>query len=93
MTSSAFSDRSSRILVLFDVDGTLTPARQVCHPRCRDATSRSDWSSQGISPEMRNALKNLKKKVVVGVVGGSDLVKITEQLTTDGGPSESVSHY
>jgi hypothetical protein len=29
--SSAFGDRKYNKLVLFDVDGTLTPARQVCH--------------------------------------------------------------
>jgi hypothetical protein len=29
--SSAFGDRKYNKLVLFDVDETLTPARQVCH--------------------------------------------------------------
>lgn len=49
-------------LVLFDVDGTLTPARLE------------------ISDEMRETLKALRKKVVIGFVGGSDLSKQVEQL-------------
>lgn len=49
-------------LVLFDVDGTLTPARLE------------------ISDEMRETLKKLRKKVVIGFVGGSDLSKQVEQL-------------
>jgi len=53
-------------LVLFDVDGTLTLARQ-----------------KG-SLEMLELLKELRKKVVIGFVGGSDLVKITDQLTISG---------
>lgn len=49
-------------LVLFDVDGTLTPARLT------------------VSEEMKKTLEQLRKKVVVGFVGGSDLVKQVEQL-------------
>ncbi|KAI8374312.1 eukaryotic phosphomannomutase [Radiomyces spectabilis] len=49
-------------IVLFDVDGTLTPARQT------------------ISQEMRQVLADLRKKVVIGFVGGSDLSKQEEQL-------------
>jgi phosphomannomutase len=49
-------------LVLFDVDGTLTPARR------------------SASPEMLQTLEALRKKAVIGFVGGSDLVKIREQL-------------
>ncbi|OBA21335.1 phosphomannomutase [Metschnikowia bicuspidata var. bicuspidata NRRL YB-4993] len=49
-------------LVLFDVDGTLTPARLT------------------ISEEMKQTLQALRKKVVVGFVGGSDLSKQVEQL-------------
>lgn len=48
--------------MLFDVDGTLTPARLE------------------ISDEMRETLKALRKKVVIGFVGGSDLSKQVEQL-------------
>ncbi|KAI9440529.1 eukaryotic phosphomannomutase [Lactarius indigo] len=66
MTSQDFSDRPIKKLVLFDVDGTLTPARQ------------------SVSPEMLQLLKELRKKVVIGFVGGSDLVKISEQLSISG---------
>ncbi|KAJ3259841.1 Phosphomannomutase [Boothiomyces macroporosus] len=52
-------------LVLFDIDGTLTPARKT------------------ISQEMRNTLAELRKKVVVGFVGGSDLPKQIEQIGDD----------
>ncbi|KAJ3416716.1 Phosphomannomutase [Chytridiales sp. JEL 0842] len=52
-------------LVLFDVDGTLTPARLE------------------ISPVMKQALADLRKKVVIGFVGGSDLSKQKEQLGED----------
>ncbi|KAI9091759.1 eukaryotic phosphomannomutase [Phlyctochytrium arcticum] len=51
-----------KTLVLFDVDGTLTPARK------------------DISPEMQQLLADLRKKVVIGFVGGSDLSKQKEQL-------------
>lgn len=50
------------VLVLFDVDGTLTPARLT------------------ISSEMKQTLEALRKKVVIGFVGGSDLSKQVEQL-------------
>jgi phosphomannomutase len=52
-------------IVLFDVDGTLTPARQE------------------ISPEVKQVLRDLRKRVVVGFVGGSDLSKQKEQLGND----------
>jgi phosphomannomutase len=54
--------RNERILVLFDVDGTLTIPRE-----------ESD-------EETRAFLSDLKKRVVVGIVGGSDLPKQKEQL-------------
>lgn len=38
---------------------------------------------------MLRLLRALRKKYVIGVVGGSDLVKVTEQLTTP----ESVGVY
>ena len=53
-------------LVLFDVDGTLTPARKT------------------ISAEMKQLLAQLRQKVVIGFVGGSDLSKQQEQLGEDG---------
>lgn len=49
-------------IALFDVDGTLTPARKV------------------VEPEMVDFLKDLQQVVAIGVVGGSDLNKIEEQL-------------
>ncbi|CAK5273830.1 unnamed protein product [Mycena citricolor] len=66
MVSSAFADRATKKLILFDVDETLTPARQ------------------GASLEMIEALRALRKKYVIGFVGGSDLAKITGQLSVHG---------
>lgn len=54
-----------RVLCLFDIDGTLTPAR--LH----------------ISDEMKQLLHQLREKIYIGVVGGSDLVKQQEQLGQD----------
>ncbi|XP_019370642.1 PREDICTED: phosphomannomutase 1 isoform X1 [Gavialis gangeticus] len=51
-----------RILCLFDVDGTLTPARQK------------------VEPEVDKFLQELRGRVKIGVVGGSDYSKIAEQL-------------
>ncbi|KAJ7576853.1 eukaryotic phosphomannomutase [Mycena floridula] len=62
MVSSTFADRPQKKIVLFDVDGTLSLARQ------------------SASPEMIQLLRDLRKKVVIGFVGGSDLKKIIEQL-------------
>ncbi|KAG8959362.1 Phosphomannomutase [Tulasnella sp. 408] len=67
MASSTFADRPLKKLCLFDVDGTLTPARQQ------------------VSREMLEVLVQLRKKVAIGFVGGSDLGKISEQLAVDGG--------
>ncbi|KAK1232727.1 Phosphomannomutase 1 [Marasmius sp. AFHP31] len=66
MVSSDFADRPLKKLVLFDVDGPLTLARQPAQP------------------EVIEVLKELRKKVVIGFVGGSDLVKISEQLSING---------
>lgn len=61
--SNPFSSRPlGSTLVLFDVDGTLTPARR------------------SASPEILKTLEDLRKKAVIGFVGGSDLLKIREQL-------------
>ncbi|CAG8605795.1 4089_t:CDS:2 [Paraglomus brasilianum] len=60
---SDWKDREfSDTIVLFDVDGTLTPARQ------------------SVTPEVIEILNKLRKKVVIGFVGGSDLSKQKEQL-------------
>lgn len=58
------------------------PARSDYSPT--DATSPSDVSDQDASPEMVQVLRALRKKVVIGFVGGSDLVKIAEQLSVNG---------
>lgn len=51
------------ILLLFDVDGTLTPARK------------------DIEPNFENFLySKVKPKASIGIVSGSDLVKVQEQL-------------
>ncbi|KAF9813439.1 hypothetical protein IEO21_05598 [Rhodonia placenta] len=63
---SVFADRPLKKLVLFDNDGTLTPARQT------------------VSLEMTQILRALRKKVVIGVVSGSDFVKVSEQLAVTG---------
>ncbi|KAI8901913.1 eukaryotic phosphomannomutase [Globomyces pollinis-pini] len=60
MSWSGKSDPNT--IVLFDIDGTLTPARKV------------------ISSEMLSVLAELRKKVVIGFVGGSDLEKQKEQI-------------
>ncbi|KAM9700034.1 phosphomannomutase 2 [Menidia menidia] len=62
---SASVPLASSTLCLFDVDGTLTAARQK------------------VTPDMADFLQRLRTRVRVGVVGGSDLVKIKEQLGTD----------
>ena len=49
-------------LVLFDVDGTLSTARQEA------------------KPEMKELLEKLRSKVSIGIVSGSDLSKVSEQL-------------
>ena len=62
----SFADREQpKTICLFDVDGTLTPARLT------------------VSPEMKQVLKELRKKCAIGFVGGSDFAKQLEQL----GPS------
>ncbi|KAJ2503773.1 Phosphomannomutase 1, partial [Coemansia sp. RSA 2049] len=66
MTSSDWSDREyPNTICLFDVDGTLTPARLT------------------ITESMKKTLSDLRKKCVVGFVGGSDLAKQKEQLGND----------
>lgn len=55
------SEKRNDILVLFDVDGTITPAQQC------------------IEEEMDAFLEKLRTRVFVGLVGGSDLAKISKQ--------------
>lgn len=62
----SFADREQpKTICLFDVDGTLTPARLT------------------VSPEMKQVLKDLRKKCAIGFVGGSDFAKQLEQLGPD----------
>jgi len=56
------SDFDSESIVLFDVDGTLTPPRQTA------------------TEDMLTLLQELRKRVTVGIVGGSNFEKIAEQL-------------
>lgn len=42
---------------------------------------------------MLDLLKELRKKVVIGFVGGSDLAKISEQLAPDGKPGTCPSTH
>jgi phosphomannomutase len=55
-------NRRSEVLVLFDVDGTLTA------PRLK------------VTKDMIDLLRELRKHVTIGIVGGSDLSKQIEQL-------------
>lgn len=64
--------RNSRILALFDVDGTLTVARKTA------------------TLQMIQRLQKLRERIVIGVVGGSDLVKQKEQLGDDGASHSSI---
>ncbi len=57
---------NKRIIALFDVDGTLTPARGQ------------------ITSHMDAFMKELRQRVTVGVVGGSDFKKQLEQLGESG---------
>ena len=66
MTNDCLQLPRSKVLALFDVDGTLTPPRSF------------------INPQMSSFLQVLSSKhVIVGIVGGSDLLKQKEQLGED----------
>ncbi|KAF8573752.1 putative phosphomannomutase [Ramaria rubella] len=66
MATTSFADRPIKKLCLFDVDGTLGPARRP------------------VSPEMQEVLRELRKKMAIGFLGGSNLPKIVEQLGANG---------
>jgi len=55
-------EQDENVICLFDVDGTLTKARQ------------------RITPSMEEFLMKLREKVKIGLVGGSDIIKIAEQM-------------
>ncbi|KAI8051628.1 phosphomannomutase [Syncephalis plumigaleata] len=67
--AATVADWSDRVhpdtIVLFDVDGTLTPSRKT------------------VTPQVLEMLQSLRKKVVIGFVGGSDFPKQLEQLGDD----------
>lgn len=63
-------DNPGKVLVLFDVDGTLTKSRNA------------------ITVEMDQFISELQKKVTVGLVGGSDLRKIAEQMSPNTGDDD-----
>jgi phosphomannomutase len=66
-----FAERKHpKTICMFDVDGTLSLARQ------------------SATPEMHAALKKLRGYTAVAFVGGSDLVKIVEQLEVKGEDGE-----
>ncbi len=80
----------SSVICLFDVDGTITDPRQVLflrlHKTLTNIKQTFFLNQQRIKPDMEEFLQQkLKKKVTVGLVGGSDLVKILEQLGGDHG--------
>lgn len=84
MPSESFPDRPIKKLVLFDVDGTLTPARQVPSDIHLKRDTSNHLLEQKASPSMIKLLRDLRKKVIIGFVGGSDLGKISEQLAVGG---------
>ena len=57
---------SKKIIALFDVDQTLTPARQTIQ-----------------QPMVDTLIKLQEKGIAVGIVSGSDLAKVTEQVGKD----------
>lgn len=65
------SSKDASTICLFDVDGTITNARQ------------------RISVDMEETLCKLRQKCSVGLVGGSDVSKIAEQM---GGSDDKVFH-
>lgn len=69
-----FAERKHpKTICMFDVDGTLSLARQTA------------------TKEMHAALKKLRQYTAVAFVGGSDLVKIVEQLEVKGEDGELFS--
>jgi len=81
-------------ICLFDVDGTLTPARRV---RTLSFQHRREYLFltfvQDASPEMLAILQKLRTKVAIGYVGGSDMAKQQEQLGVGGHKGTSYAGY
>lgn len=88
--ASVRDDRKD-ILCLFDVDGTLTLPRLVRTNYIEFVSEILKISfvcvHQVIKDDMKQFMAELRKKVTVGLVGGSDYVKLQEQMgTKDGMP-------
>lgn len=64
-----FTTAMPKRICLFDIDGTLTKSRNVLISLFKL-----------IQNDMKNTLKELKKIIDIGFVGGSDAKKIREQL-------------
>jgi len=92
LSESPWADRKHPdVLCLFDVDGTLTLARRVClqlRPLgsfpLKQRNTQKHVTRQLVTSDMLQFLKDLRKKVVIGFVGGSDLAKQKEQLGENG---------
>lgn len=84
MVAPEFVGRTTKKLVLFDVDGTLTPPRYDHPCDVLNQTGRTPSFRQKVTPEMVKLLGELRQRVAIGFVGGSDFAKISEQLTVDG---------
>ena len=67
-------------ICLFDVDGTLTPARLVRRPPPLAISPNKANHRQSASPEILSILASLRTKCAIGFVGGSDLNKQQEQI-------------
>jgi phosphomannomutase len=86
-------------IVLFDVDDTLTIPRNVgdrINCLSNPTTSYHDsklTSPQRVTPEMLQILSQLRHKVAIGYVGGSDMVKQQEQLGSDEVPVTALFDY
>ncbi|CAJ1447096.1 unnamed protein product [Effrenium voratum] len=77
--------KNKRILALFDVDGTLTEPRKLVSPEtltylqdCRSWREGDRQLPSALWVFQKN--NELRTKICIGVVGGSDLVKQKEQL-------------
>ena len=78
---------TKKVIALFDVDGTLTvPRKQITpgkwkfHTFCTNQHDFDRFLLLNCLVEMEQFMQKLKEKVTVGIVGGSDYCKITEQL-------------
>ena len=94
---SAAMAEGGKVLALFDVDGTLTAPRKVCRlsrsaplrfsparwPWCWTLSIAACVPRQVVTEEMTAFMLELRKHVNIGIVGGSDLTKIKEQLGED----------